>query len=351
MTKYLLLVLLLIAIGCAACAQPLVQPLAQPLPKPDHVVIVIEENKNYEDIIDSDNAKYINCLAKNGASLNFYAFHHPSQPNYFEFFAGTNAITYTVNGTPESSRVLDDSCVKHMATNQSLGGLLGKDFGGYGEGWDPASPTLTPPELPIPCTVQPPGTVEPPVAFARKHDPWMMFSDSIAATRSITEFRNITAHQQFGQLPKVSLVIPNLIHDMHSEEDKGSGEGKDIPTLVKNGDTWLWDNLDGYARWAMKNNSLLIVTWDENSRGKQEGHDNGTPFAPPKNHIATILIGPMVKPGSSSSVEYNHHDLLRTIEDMYGLHPYLGGSATARDITDIWQQSTVRDLNCPRPAY
>lgn len=29
--------------------------------------------------------------------------------------------------------------------------------------------------------------------------------------------------------------------------------------------------------------------------------------------------------------------MLRTIEDIYGLRPYLGGSATAKDITNIWQ--------------
>jgi hypothetical protein len=46
----------------------------------------------------------------------------------------------------------------------------------------------------------------------------------------------------------------------------------------------------------------------------------------------------MVKPGSTSPGSYNHYDLLRTIEDMYLLSPpYLGGSRTARDITDIWQ--------------
>ena len=45
----------------------------------------------------------------------------------------------------------------------------------------------------------------------------------------------------------------------------------------------------------------------------------------------------MVKPGSTSPGTYSYYDLLRTIEDMYGLRPYLGGSATAKDITDIWK--------------
>lgn len=322
-------------------------PLGQQLTKPPaHVVIVIEENKDYEDVIDSPNAPYINQLAKGGASLTFFAFHHPSQPNYFELFAGTNTITYKVDGGTKPERVLDDSCVQHLATSQtSLGGLLGKDFLGYAEGWDPNIPTATPPPSstppppPIPCTIER-------AYFARKHDPWMMFSDSIAASRPITDFQVMSQKLSFDQLPLVSMVIPNLIDDMHSTitdtlavttDSSHEGTGPEIPVLVRTGNDWLKSNLDEYVKWAMTHNSLLIVTWDESSRGQQEGHDNGTPFAPPKNHIATILVGQMVKPGSRSNVVYDHYDLLRTIEDMYKLGPYLGGSANAKDILDIWQ--------------
>lgn len=59
------------------------------LSRPDHVVIVIEENKSFDDIIKSVNAPYLKSLTQRGALLtDFYALHHPSQPNYLEFFAG-----------------------------------------------------------------------------------------------------------------------------------------------------------------------------------------------------------------------------------------------------------------------
>jgi hypothetical protein len=48
----------------------------------------------------------------------------------------------------------------------------------------------------------------------------------------------------------------------------------------------------------------------------------------------------MVRPGSTSGTLYTHHDLLRTIEDMYGL-PLLGGSQNASDITGIWQAAST----------
>src|SRR5256885_4346901 len=64
--------------------------LAQaPLPRPDHIVIVIEENKDYGQIVGSANAPYLNLLIEQGALLDrSYALHHPSQPNYIELFSG-----------------------------------------------------------------------------------------------------------------------------------------------------------------------------------------------------------------------------------------------------------------------
>lgn len=75
------------------------QASAKPLPRPDHIVIVIEENKGFDDVFSSECppnsgrpcASYFISLAAQGASLEeFFAFHHPSQPNYIELFSGSN---------------------------------------------------------------------------------------------------------------------------------------------------------------------------------------------------------------------------------------------------------------------
>ena len=57
------------------------------LPRPDHVVIVIEENKSYKQIIGNIEAPFINQLANEGALFtNSFAITHPSQPNYLVLF-------------------------------------------------------------------------------------------------------------------------------------------------------------------------------------------------------------------------------------------------------------------------
>ncbi len=74
---------------------------AQP-PAFDHIVIVIEENHSFSDIIGSADAQNINALAASGANIvnastdpngntsGSHAVRHPSQPNYLELYSGSN---------------------------------------------------------------------------------------------------------------------------------------------------------------------------------------------------------------------------------------------------------------------
>ena len=60
------------------------------LPRPDHIVIVVEENRGYSKIIGNPDAPYINAFAQRGVLFtNSYGVTHPSQPNYLALFSGT----------------------------------------------------------------------------------------------------------------------------------------------------------------------------------------------------------------------------------------------------------------------
>jgi acid phosphatase len=111
--------------------------------------------------------------------------------------------------------------------------------------------------------------------------------------------------------------------------------GSKIADEVKNGDDWLQQNISKYAEWAKTNDSLLIVTWDEDSDKSFHSKCPVVTTPPDKNRIATIFVGQRVKTGATSDVRYTHQDLLRTILDMYGITPF-AGAATAKDIDDIW---------------
>jgi PKD repeat protein len=248
------------------------------VPRPDHVVVVVEENHSASSIIGNAQAPYINSLASSGANFTqMFAETHPSEPNYLALFSGsTQGLT-------------DDSC-PHTYSAANLGSELiaaGLSFAGYSEGLPSVGSTA--------CFNG---------KYARKHNPWSDFSNvPTTANQPLTAFPS-----DYSQLPNVSIVVPNLDNDMHDG-------------TIAQGDTWLQNNLGAYATWAATHNSLLIVTWDE---------DDGSQ----SNQVPTIIAGQGVIAGNYSE-QVNHYNLLRTLTDAFGLAP-LGLAATAAPILDIW---------------
>src|SRR5258708_30712413 len=133
----LVLALLLPSIGVLSVARPalalqanipLPLPWAAGLPVYDHVVIVVEENKDYEQIVGNKKASYINdVLRKEGANLTkCYAEEHHSEGNYFWIFSGSNQrVGFT------------DHIPSHDLTTCNLGaGVIhaGRSFQGDSEG-------------------------------------------------------------------------------------------------------------------------------------------------------------------------------------------------------------------------
>ena len=257
------------------------------LPRPDHVVIVIEENHGYAQVMDQRNsASYIHALAKRGVLFTqSYGVTHPSQPNYLALFTGS------------TQGVTDDACLRSFDNDNLASALLdaGFSFATFSESL-PATGDLS-------CA---------PGAYQRKHNPaanWQGTRLPAGINKRFADFANLP-RGDFSKLPTVSFVIPDQNNDMHD----GSFEVAD---------QWLKTHIAPYEAWAMKNNSLLILTWDEDDfRGD--------------NHIVTILAGPMVKAGTSRQ-RIDHYNVLRTLLDFYGL-PALGASRDAEAIKGIWKK-------------
>ena len=259
-----------------------------PLPRPDHIVIVIEENHSYGQIIDSPDAPYINKLAARGAVFTqSFGATYPSQPNYLALFSGS------------TQNITDNSC-PHAFTTPNLGHALlsaGLTFTGYSEDLPSIGSGV--------CNVG---------LYARKHNPWVNWQESVAYGIPATSNLPMTSFPgDYSKLPTVSVVVPNQVNDMH--------HGKD-PEAIQTGDRWLLQHLDAYVQWAQLHNSLLIVTWDEDNKKEN-------------NRIATLFIGPMVQAGRYDQ-RISHENILRTIEDLYGLS-HAGASAQAEPITGIWK--------------
>src|SRR6202012_6243151 len=99
----------------------------QKLPRPDHIVVVIEENHGYDEVIGSLNAPYITQLTNEGALFtDAHGVTHPSQPNYLAIYSGS------------TQGVTDDKCLDGESpyTTSNLGASLirkGFTFKGYAQ--------------------------------------------------------------------------------------------------------------------------------------------------------------------------------------------------------------------------
>ncbi|WP_457852092.1 alkaline phosphatase family protein [Mycobacterium montefiorense] len=257
---------------------------AAALPRPAHIVIVVEENRSEGHIIGSPQNPFINALASHGANMaQSFAETHPSEPNYLALFAG-NTFGVTKDSCP-----INAGNAPNMAS-ELLG--AGYTFIGYAEDLPAVGSAV--------CTSG---------KYARKHVPWANFTNvPPASSMPFSAF----PQGNFDSLPTVSFVIPNNDNNMHD----GS---------IAQGDAWLNRQLSGYANWAVANNSLLIVTWDE---------DDGSASPGSRNQIPTIIYGAHVAPGTYSE-QMSHYNLLSTIEQMYGL-PKTGNAANAPAIASIW---------------
>jgi phosphatidylinositol-3-phosphatase len=264
------------------------------LPVYDHIVIVVEENKDYEEIIDSKYAPYINgVLKKEGANLSqMYGEEHHSQGNYFWLFSGSNQKVGFVDEVPQSTFKTINLGTELIRTGHS--------FKGYSEGL---------PE--IGSMVGRQGL------YARKHSPWVSFSN-LPTGKTAADSSNLRFPEDFpsdfNQLPTVAFVIPNLRDDMH--------DGKAGPAIAA-GDKWLRQHLDGYYQWAKQHNSLLIVTFDESGEFTFTGGvtNPGDRDGRKRNRIPTIIAGAHIKPGDYPEDKgVTHVNILRTLEAMYKLN-------------------------------
>ncbi|HVT61400.1 MAG TPA: alkaline phosphatase family protein [Thermoanaerobaculia bacterium] len=296
------------------------------LPVYDHVVIVVEENKDYEQIAGNPSAPYINrTLRIEGADLlQMYGEEHHSEGNYFWLFSGSNQnVGFSDKVPPPSSITASNLCAGLIAA--------GRFFKGYSE------------DLPdIGSTVEKSGH------YARKHVPWISFSNpgsgttgGQAAGSSVNLRFEDFLHTPYGDLPAVSFVIPNLVNDMHDGKPEAS-----IPA----GDKWLMEHLDGYYQWAKQNNSLLILTFDENDHASLFGGltDPAAAQSAARNRILTVFAGAHIRQGAYAEGKgVTHVNVLRTLESMYGLERSGGqqsfalraGIADDFIITDVFDAS------------
>ena len=163
--------------------------------------------------------------------------------------------------------------------------------------------------------------------FARKHVPFLSFPsvvgnpDRLAKVVHADEFEK---DLEEGKLPHFCYYVPDLINDGHSmshTQDRIVGDDVDLGPDTPNVDQiarFLSEFLGPDPVNKFPPETLVVLTFDE---AYPYAFDYG---------IYTLLIGDFLEAGTINSEPVNHYNLLRSIEDNFGLGTLKRKDAIAR---------------------
>jgi phosphatidylinositol-3-phosphatase len=236
-----------------------------------HLVLVVLENREYDEVVDNPEAPYLNLLAERGAlATRYYGVAHPSLPNYLALLAGStfgiaeNCLDCVLRGANLATQLSRAG----ISWRAYMGGMPHRCFAGssYGD-------------------------------YTKRHNPFAYFR-SIAAVparcQEVVPEARLLADMRRHRLPRFAWLSPDLCRDGH-----------DCPLATAD------SHLQGLVPRILRQlgpHGLLVLTFDE-------GHSD----AGGGGHVATILAGPGVLGGRTIRRPADHYSLLASIEDRFGL--------------------------------
>jgi acid phosphatase len=292
LTAFALCTLAALHVACGGGGSPIVQtPVPSNQPTFSHVVLLVEENHSYSEVIGNSAMPNFNRLAAQyGLATQYFAVAHPSIPNYLMLTTGlTESFDDSFSGT-----ISDDNVVRELVK-------AGKTWKSYAE------------SIPAPGYVGADSGV-----YVRRHNPFSYLFDvqnSSAQAANIVPFTQFATDLANNALPQYSFIAPNVDDDAHD----GS---------LAQADTWLQSNvIVPLTASPAFQSSLLIITFDE---GNQADLDHGG------GHVATVIVSPKAKKGFQSLNTYQHPSTLRLILAGSGVNSFPGLSAGAPDMTEFF---------------
>ena len=343
------------ALLCLAAASPAcaADPRTGTLPPIRHVFLIVLENKSFEAAFGAGSpAPYLaKTLPAHGALLRqYYATGHWSLDNYIALVSGQAPNPATQGDCPQPiefrrsspgldrhGQVLGVGCV-YPAIVKTLPDQLepaGFTWKGFMEDLD-REPNRDDPQT---CTGGRIGHADQTEhaavgdQYAAKHDPFVYFHTILdrparCASRIVKLDELTTDLRRIATTPNYSFITPNLCNDGHDlrciDGEVGGLVGIDrflkkwVPVITRSP--------------AFRKDGLLIVTFDESDGVAPDAFDaccNEKPLpgapdqpgfrGPGGGRIGAVVLSPYIRPGTVSSVPYNHYSLLRTVEDIFDL--------------------------------
>jgi phosphatidylinositol-3-phosphatase len=276
-------------------------------------VVIVMENKSYEDVVGSREAPYLNGLAQKAAiPAAIYGTTHPSLPNYLALIAGdTFGITQDCTNCHVKGNNLAVQFRKaHISWKAYMQGMPRPCYhGAFAGRYPPGHLGLGDPAARSRPDADVRGSGR---RYAKKHDPFMYF-DNVRKNQKlcghVVPIRELRTDLKGGKPPTFMFITPDLCNDMHD-------------CVVRAGDQFL-SRIVPKLLPRLGPQGFMVITWDE---GTTDRGCCGTTVH--GGHIPTFVLGPTVLGGATGTAAYTHYSILRTIEDALGL-PRIGHARDA----------------------
>lgn len=315
---------------------------ADALPPVGHVFVVNIENKDYAKTWGPDSpAPYLaKKLRGKGVLLdNYYGTAHHSLGNYLAQISG-QGVTEQIQkdcpvfadwtdegGVDGNGQYVGSGCVFPKSA-QTIAGQLddaGLTWRGYMEDMDRSCrhPKVDRRDRDM--------KAGPDDQYATKHNPFMYFHSIIDRPKycasHVKDLSRLTHDlRKVRSTRTLSYLTPDLCHDGHDAKcaDGGPGGLRGVNVWMKR---WIPKVL---ASPAFAKDGMLIITADESDGVESDSTACCNELSGPNvaqagiegpggGRIGALVISGWTDPGSTSTTEYNHYSLLRSLEDLFGL--------------------------------
>jgi len=382
---------LMLVNGLTACSSSNpAAPVVEPSPVTGlvkHVFVIVLENKSFSTTFGSTSpVPYLTqTLASQGAQLSgYYGTGHVSLDNYVSMISGQAGTPQTISdcqtyadftassSTPAANgQILGSGCV-YPASVQTIGDQMtaaNLTWKGYmGDmGNDPAreSATCGHPTLntvdhtqvaEAPSTTVPLGDM-----YATRHNPFMYFHSIIDSADCGSHVVNMEQNlandlKSVSTTANLTFITPNLCDDGHDSPCANGAAGgytsmnafltKWIPIITSSpayqADGLLIINFDESNYVTTVSGSTVTITFPGTFCCGETLGPNLAPYPQTQSaggynlvygnyggdQTGAILLSPFIKPGTVSTVPYNHYSMLKTVENIFKL-PLLGNAQTS----------------------
>ncbi|HJX08305.1 MAG TPA: alkaline phosphatase family protein [Actinomycetota bacterium] len=314
---------------CAVVAPAAPSQAANGVPTFSHVFVIVGENTSLSQLTTKNAPYQLGTIKPHSAWLtDYWGISHYSTSNYIAMTSGQFLRCHQLDEKPAT-------CNENTSQATDLFGQL-TDAGKGWKAWNES--------MPQPCYLVNSGENRFGNAYRVKHNPAAYFEDVVGPDFSGTQgdtfcrqhvvsmgsstipndTSTFDAALAAGNVPAFNYVVPNMCEDGHDNCKPTGG-------TIKQFDDFLAREVPKItASPAWDANSVIFVVYDEGQDGgpgKAVKFDGGhTPFA---------VIGDQVHVAQYAGFT-NHYNLLRTIEDGFGLG-YAGAAGDVTSITQIWK--------------